>query len=91
MLHVLVWTKPPKHPDPPGLHYTTHTAIMASEFYQFDLAPNDPKLTWLNLISEEVIDYIRTNSYELYDYFFIVDYCQHNTVLQRWAQDSESS
>jgi len=97
-MKVLIWCRHITCTDPPGLHWSSTVRagwLMANEFFVLDLAENDPKLMWLQLTSLETIDYnkdrLRKDCYNLYNYMFIMDWTQHSKVLQRWAQDSESS
>ena len=97
-MKVLIWCRHIGAREPPGEHWsaTARTGwLLASEFVVIDLAEDDRRLTWLRLISDDIVDYnlgrTNPNCYEIYNYLFTVDYTLYAKTIQGWAQDSESS
>ena len=68
---------------------------MRSDFVVMDLLEDDRKLSWLKLISDDIVDYnlgrTNPNCYEIYNYMFTVDYTLYAKTIQRWAKDQESN
>ena len=94
-MKVLIWCRHIGTREPPGLHWSMGEWLMSCDFVVMDLDPQDRRLTWLRLISDDIVDYnlgrTNPNCYEIYNYLFTVDYTLYAKTIQGWAKDSKSS